>query len=86
MPKSTTKRPFHETIIDELGATLNGRGQWREIAAQPLVRVLGRSIVPPQAIPSILKRLKQIQAANKRDIGLAPVIKSLERDRQEHIR
>lgn len=86
MPKSTTKRPFHETIIDELETTLNGHRQWREIAAQPLVRVLSVSIVPPQAIPSILKRLKQIQAANKRNVGLSPVIKSLERDRQEHIR
>lgn len=86
MPKSTTKRPFHETIIDELETILNGRGQGRETAAQPLVRVLGMSIVPPRAIPSVLERLKQIQAANKRNIGLAPVIKSLERDHQEHIR
>lgn len=86
MPKSTTKRPFHETIIDELETTLNGHDSWRETAAQPLVRVLGMSIVPPRAIPSVLERLKRIQAKNKPDIGLPPVIKSLERDHQEHIR
>ncbi len=86
MPKSVKKRPFHETVLDELEATLDGRGQWREIAAQPLVRVLAQSIVPAKAIPLIIERLKRLQADNRRNIGLPPVIKSLERDYLEHIR